>query len=87
MRKQLSRIESFVENLVNNEFTNGQQSMILSADFNVIGGDNKRCENRGSDACASTNGTCTNVGTCRGDNTRKCGNMATGFQPAPNTQC
>ncbi len=32
MTKQLSKIQSFVASVVNNDFSEGQQSMILSAD-------------------------------------------------------
>ena len=45
MTKQLSKIQSFVASVVNNDFSEGQQSMILSADLEVVGGDNSKCEN------------------------------------------
>lgn len=69
MDKQLSRINSFVTTLVNNEFTNGQMAMVLSADCDVVGGDNGKCTNQGGAMpCGSVNGTCGNSGPCSTDN-------------------
>ena len=45
MTKQLSKIQSFVASVVNNDFSEGQQSMILSADLEIVGGKNGACEN------------------------------------------
>lgn len=73
MEKQLSRIESFVTNLVNNEFTNGQMAMVLSAECDVVGGSNGACDNGGSVSCGSVNSKCTNFGPCGTDN-EKCDN-------------
>ena len=82
MDKQLSRIESFVTNLVNNEFTNGQMAMVLSADCDVVGGDNGTCTNEGGAMpCGDTNRTCGNSGPC-GTKNGTCENKPPkGFKP------
>lgn len=64
MTKQLSKIQSFVASVVNNDFSEGQQSMILSADLEVVGGENSVCENADVDSCLAKNKKCTNSGNC-----------------------
>ena len=88
MDKQLSRIESFVTNLVNNEFTNGQMAMVLSTDCDVVGGANTQCTNKGgSMSCRGENSNCDNSGVCSTDN-GICDNFPpTDLKPAPNTKC
>ena len=69
MDKQLSRINSFVTTLVNNEFTNGQMAMVLSAECDVVGGANGTCTNKGgSMSCRGENSNCDNSGVCSNDN-------------------
>lgn len=64
MTKQLSKIQSFVASVVNNDFSEGQQSMILSADLEIVGGENSVCENAGADSCLAKNEKCTNLANC-----------------------
>lgn len=83
MTKQLSKIQSFVASVVNNDFSEGQQSMILSADLEVVGGDNSKCENAAVESCSATNGKCTNSGNC-GTSNGDCSNKPVLIQPGRN---
>lgn len=72
MKDKVSNIAAFVESLVNNEFTVGQQAMVLVGE-DAIGGDdvkytNTKCTNDESSSCLASNNICTNVKTCMGIN-------------------
>lgn len=71
MTKQMSRIQSFVASIASKEFTDGQQSLVLSSDFEFVGGKNGTCENASTIACGGRNGHCINsIATCSDKNTR-----------------
>lgn len=76
MKDKVSNIAAFVESLVNNEFTVGQQAMVLVGE-DAIGGDtntgscsytNGACTNDANDSCRASNYNCTNIKTCMGIN-------------------
>lgn len=81
MTKQLSKIQSFVASVVNNDFSEGQQSMILSVDLEIVGGKNGTCENANTLSCSGRNGTCVNnVSTC-GSKNGECKSSCTTLKP------
>lgn len=77
MKKQLAKIEEFVTSIESTQMSEDQQSLILSAPVNVIGGMNGsgQCTNYDPDSCGGVNKRCTNHGVCgTSDNTRNCTN-------------
>lgn len=79
MKSNVSNIAAFVDSLVNNEFSVGQQAMVLVGE-DALGGDNTTnsytnctCTNEENTSCRGSNGTCTNIKTCMGIN-NLCGN-------------
>ena len=74
MTKQLSRIEAFVTSIIEKDFAEGQQSMVLSSDLGMVGGANSTCENAGTISCLGENKRCINYGTCSSDNAKDCRN-------------
>ena len=74
MTNNLSKIEAFVTSIVENEFKDGQQAMVLATDLEMVGGKNGSCENAIQSACSGKNKTCINiVSTCSANNS-KCKN-------------
>lgn len=66
MNKQLARIEEFVSSVASRQMTDEQQSMVLSASVNVVGGSNNggQCTNYSEGSCGGVNRRCTNHGVC-----------------------
>lgn len=81
MTKQLSKIQSFVASVVNNDFSEGQQSMILSADLEIVGGKNGACENANTLSCSDTNKVCVNYAATCGSDNGKCKSFCTTLKP------
>ena len=82
MRKKLSE---FVSNLLDEQMTDEQQSLILVPDCEEIGGDNSNCTNRDPAGCNTSNTKCTNFdANCSGDkiSNNGCQNKSSG--PATN---
>lgn len=72
MESKVSNIAAFVESLVNNEFSEGQQAMVLVGE-DAVGGDNilftnSACTNDENSSCSGSNSSCVNVKTCMGIN-------------------
>lgn len=54
MSNRNSRIGAFLQSLENTSFSEGQQSMVLAADLELVGGTNQyTCINEGSTDCAT----------------------------------
>lgn len=65
-----SKIQKFVEGLMNSELTDSQQSIVLSTDVESIGaGNNSGCKNSYAGACKGDNSKCTNYGNACVDGT------------------
>ena len=70
--KQLTRIEGFLKSLEDKGIITAEmQSVVLSPDFGMLGGDNagsleENCSNKGN-GCNGSNGYCTNVDICSDD--------------------
>ena len=76
MIMEKSKIQKFVEGLVNSELTDSQQSVVLSTDVESIGaGDNSGCKNSYAGACKGDNSKCTNYGSaCKHGYNTECKN-------------
>lgn len=65
MSNRNSRIGAFLQSLENTSFSEGQQSMVLAADLELVGGTNQyTCINEGSTDCATNNVECKNSEKC-----------------------
>lgn len=70
MIMEKSKIQKFVEGLMNSELTDSQQSIVLSTDVESIGaGNNSGCKNSYAGACKGDNSKCTNYGNACVDGT------------------
>ena len=78
MTKQMSRIQSFVASIVDKEFSEKQQVLVLSSDLEVIGGKNGTCENASTISCGGSNKRCIiHIAGCSDQN----GRCNTGLKP------
>lgn len=60
-----SRIGAFLQSLENTSFSEGQQSMVLAADLELVGGTNEySCINEGTTDCATNDVECKNSENC-----------------------
>ena len=80
-QQQLSRIDSFIDSLGQQNMSDQQEAVLLTAENAVLGGLNDRCKNSGSTACGGTgdngNDRCTNTGnSCYGGDNTACDNRA-----------
>ncbi len=65
MSNRNSRIGAFLQSLENTSFSEGQQSMVLAADLELVGGTNGyTCINEGSTDCATNEVECKNSAKC-----------------------
>lgn len=94
--KQLDRIDKFLKSLEDNGIITAEmQSVVLSPDFGLLGGDNDgECTNRTA-ACNGQNAICTNYdvcgsdasnGTCKNLTTVKINNVQLTCKPSTNTK-
>lgn len=77
--KQLDRIDKFLKSLEDNGIITAEmQSVVLSPDFGLLGGDNDgQCINRTA-ACNGVNNVCTNYNVCTSDASNEtCKNLTT----------
>ena len=87
MNKQLlSRIDSFIDSLGQQNLSDQQEAILLTADIHNIGGKNDKCTNYTEKACNGTgddgNAKCTNLDNCRGGDNSDCKNFI-----KPNSDC
>ena len=87
MNKQLlSRIDSFIDSLGQQNMSDQQEAVLLTADIHNIGGKNDKCTNYTEKACTGTgenkNDGCTNYDVCTSGDNSGCSNRAT-----PNSKC
>lgn len=65
MSNRNSRIGAFLQSLENTSFSEGQQSMVLAADLELVGGTNEySCINQGTTDCSTNNVDKTNTKNC-----------------------
>ena len=87
MNKQLlSRIDSFIDSLGQQNMSDQQEAVLLTADIHNIGGENDKCTNYTGKACTGTgenkNDGCTNYDVCTSGDNSGCSNRA-----KPNSKC
>jgi hypothetical protein len=87
MNKQLlSRIDSFIDSLGQQNMSDQQEAVLLTADIHNIGGKNDKCTNYTEKACTGTgenkNDGCTNYDVCTSGDNSGCSNRA-----KPNSKC
>ena len=87
MNKQLlSRIDSFIDSLGQQNMSDQQEAVLLTADIHNIGGKNDKCTNYTEKACTGTgenkNDDCTNYDVCTSGDNSGCSNRA-----KPNSKC
>ena len=87
MNKQLlSRIDSFIDSLGQQNLSDQQEAILLTADIHNIGGKNDKCTNYTEKACTGTgenkNDGCTNYDVCTSGDNSGCSNRA-----KPNSKC
>ena len=87
MNKQLlSRIDSFIDSLRQQNLSDQQEAILLTADIHNIGGKNDKCTNYTEKACTGTgenkNDGCTNYDVCTSGDNSGCSNRA-----KPNSKC
>ena len=87
MNKQLlSRIDSFIDSLGQQNMSDQQEAVLLTADIHNIGGKNDKCTNYTEKACTGTgenkNDGCTNYDVCTSGDNSGCSNRA-----KPNSIC
>ena len=87
MNKQLlSRIDSFIDSLGQQNLSDQQEAILLTADLHNIGGKNDKCTNYTEKACTGTgenkNDGCTNYDVCTSGDNSGCSNRA-----KPNSKC
>ncbi len=87
MNKQLlSRIDSFIDSLGQQNMSDQQEAVLLTADLHNIGGKNDKCTNYTEKACTGTgenkNDGCTNYDVCTSGDNSGCSNRA-----KPNSKC
>ena len=87
MNKQLlSRIDSFIASLGQQNMSDQQEAVLLTADIHNIGGKNDKCTNYTEKACTGTgenkNDGCTNYDVCTSGDNSGCSNRA-----KPNSKC
>ncbi len=87
MNKQLlSRIDSFIDSLGQQNMSDQQEAILLTADIHNIGGKNDKCTNYTEKACTGTgenkNDGCTNYDVCTSGDNSGCSNRA-----KPNSKC
>ena len=78
MKTQLNEIEKFIESISSEKMTDYQQSLVLSAPTQIIGGVNRKsCTNGDYEGCNTVNTKCTNMyGICDAStNKRGCSNL------------
>ena len=82
----LSRIDSFIDSLGQQNMSDQQEAILLTADIHNIGGKNDKCINEIKDSCNGTgenkNDGCTNYNVCSGGDNSGCSNRA-----KPNSKC
>ena len=82
MNKQLlSRIDSFIDSLGQQNMSDQQEAILLTADIHNIGGKNDKCTNYTEKACTGT-GENKNYNVCSGGDNSGCSNRA-----KPNSKC
>ena len=87
MNKQLlSRIDSFIDSLGQQNLSDQQEAILLTADIHNIGGKNDKCTNYTEKACTGTgenkNDGCTNYDVCTSGDNSACSKRA-----KPNSKC
>ncbi len=87
MIMEKSKIQKFVEGLMNSELTDSQQSVVLSTDESLIGAaNNPDCSNYSEKACTGANRTCINYGDACAEGTNgKCKNLPGDLKPGGST--
>ena len=82
----LSRIDSFIDSLGQQNMSDQQEAVLLTADIHNIGGKNDKCTNYTEKACTGTgenkNDGCTNYDVCTSGDNSGCSNRA-----KPNSKC
>lgn len=82
----LSRIDSFIDSLGQQNLSDQQEAILLTADIHNIGGKNDKCTNYTEKACTGTgenkNDGCTNYDVCTSGDNSGCSNRA-----KPNSKC
>ena len=83
MNKQLlSRIDSFIDSLGQQNLSDQQEAVLLTADLHNIGGKNDKCTNYTEKSCNGEGKGCTNYDVCSGGDNSGCSNRA-----KPNSKC
>ena len=87
MNKQLlSRIDSFIDSLGQQNLSDQQEAILLTADIHNIGGKNDKCTNYTEKSCNGEgqykNDGCTNYDVCTKGENNGCSNRA-----KPNSKC
>ncbi len=85
-KQRLSRIDSFIDSLGQQNMSDQQEAVLLTADIHNIGGKNDKCTNYTEKACTGTgenkNDGCTNYDVCTSGDNSGCSNRA-----KPNSKC
>ena len=85
-KQQLSRIDSFINSLGQQNMSDQQEAVLLTADLHNIGGKNDKCTNYTEKSCngegKAGNDGCTNYDVCSGGDNSGCSNRA-----KPNSKC
>ena len=85
-QQQLSRIDNFIDSLGQQNMSDQQEAVLLTADIHNIGGKNDKCTNYTEKACTGTgenkNDGCTNYDVCTSGDNSGCSNRA-----KPNSKC